>query len=449
MRKTTLVILMNVVIYFLSIQTHFAQQQIAVIQGSNVRLLDFQTGDVVNPNFITINNPGTPKAIIQVGNEIWITHQIGDRIDRHDLNGNFISSISGGLDNIRGLGIVNGTEVWVTNAGTQNGAPGDAIVKFDFAGNNLGFFLTAPQSTSPFDVVDNKNGEVFISYSSSNNIERRDYNGNFLGNLVPTGVVSFIQQLSLSSNNTLLAGVFSNNTASGNPQGVYRFSTGNGTIQNSYSQSGVRGVIELGNGNILFSNGTGIFRIDVNSSTSSSLSSGSAQYFALVTLVNCTTPDTPTGVALQTFDEGATLADIVVTPEDVSWFATEADALTGANPLPSSTLLVNGVTYYAVAIDGACLSEPFAVTISLNLSLNGLNTSGIVYYPNPTSGILNIDHQKNITEITVYNLLGQVVLNNKVQDQRAIIDLSALPNSIYKLQISSEDGIQTISVSKK
>lgn len=524
MKKITSIIKLGLLLIFVfKANIHLAQEQIAVIQSPHVLILDAMTGDIVNASFIEMDNPGTPKGIIQVGEEIWISQQVGNRVDRYNLQGEFISSISGGLGNIRGLGIVNNSEVWVTNAGTQNGAPGNAIVRFDFDGNNLGFFMTTPESTSPFDVVDNGNGEVYISYSTSNNIERRDYSGNHLGNIVPTGVVSFIQQLHITQNNDLLAGVFSNN-ASGNNQGIYRFNISNGNILNYYSQSGLRGVRELGNGNILFTNNSGIHRLNVSTGVATLLSAGSAQFIGGVLLEGCSThpdaptgvasqthcegdtvasleatgqnikwyltatggtalppsqpleagayyasqtvdgcesltrfqvtitlldPETPTGEAQQSFEQGATLADIVVTPTNVSWFATEADALSGSNPLPLSTVLVDGSTYYAVNIDGNCLSDPLEVTVTITLNLNDFDNFNFSYYPNPTEGILNLNSNETISEVRVVNLLGQVVLIKQVNNNQSIVDLSGLPNAMYLVNVVSESGTKTIRIVKK
>ena len=90
------------------------------------------------------------------------------------------------------MAVVNDNEVWVTNDSDTNGAPGTAIIRFDFAGNNLGFYLTTPYSNRPFDIIDNGNGEVYISYITTNNIERRDYDRTFIGNMVEPNVVGFI-----------------------------------------------------------------------------------------------------------------------------------------------------------------------------------------------------------------------------------------------------------------
>ena len=229
-----------------------AQQRIASLQEPFVVLLDPSDGTVIDPTFIDLSPlaQGTPKAMIQVGDEIWISDQLEDRIDRFDLAGTYLSTIggqvsNGGLDNIKGMALVNNSEVWVTNAGSNNDAPGDAIVRFDLDGNNLGFFATSG-SQSSFDVID-VGGEVYISYiSTESKIERRDYSGNVLGNIVEEGVVQFIQQLELNSgNNSVYAAVFS--SLGGNPSGLYEFAVSDGAILNYWGAEGsLRGVAEIG-----------------------------------------------------------------------------------------------------------------------------------------------------------------------------------------------------------
>lgn len=436
------------IVFLLSFNINEAQERYAVIQSPNVILLDVITGEIVDPAFFEILNPDTPKALLQVGDEIWITHQLGDRIDRYDLEGNFISSISGGLDNIRGLGIVNNSEVWVTNAGSNNGAPGDAIVRFDFDGNNLGFFLTTPQSTSPFDVIDNGDGEVYISYSSSNNIERRDYDGNFIANIVEPGVVNFIQQIEVEEPGVILAAVFSI-ISGGNQNGIYRFSESDGSILDYWSEGNLRGVASLGNGEILWSSGAGVHRLNPDTGISTLLSGGSSQYFGRLNLDGCTPPPAPTGAPEQTFSQGATLADIVVDPEDVTWFATEADAIAGTNPLPLNTVLVDGETYYAVNIIDGCLSEPFAVTVTITLGTNDFDDTNFTFYPNPTNGAIQLNYNSLINEVTVSNLLGQILVSKKTDSNQVEIDLSSLPNAIYIIRVISENGSKVVKVIKE
>ncbi|PZU16292.1 MAG: hypothetical protein DI589_27330, partial [Shinella sp.] len=82
-------------------------------------------------------------------------------------------------------------------------------------------------------------------------------------------------------------------------------------------------------------------------------------YYASQTVNGCESPErtlvivilndrlpTPQGAPLQEFEEGATIADLVVTPANVIWYASYNDAVNNTNPLPPTTPLVDGTTYY-------------------------------------------------------------------------------------------------------
>ena len=286
MKQITTRFLALVTIFLFNVNLGSSQEVISVIQDGNLILLDASTGAIQNPLFIVLD-AGTPKALIQVGDEIWISYQIGNKIERYDLDGILLSTIEGGLDNIKGMALINDNEVWVTNAGNQNAAPGNAIVKFDLVGNNLGFFLT--DGISSFDIVDNGDGEVYISYigNSTSKIERRDYDGNFLGNIVEPGVVSFIQQIEIEEPGVIIAAVFSI-ISGGNQNGLYRFSESDGSIIDFWNEGNLRGVSKLGNGEILWSSAAGVHRLDPNTGISTLISSGSAQFFGRLTLDGCT-----------------------------------------------------------------------------------------------------------------------------------------------------------------
>ncbi|MDP2685926.1 MAG: T9SS type A sorting domain-containing protein [Aequorivita sp.] len=439
--KTTLTIS-----FLFCVFSFYSQERIAVIQDSQVKLLDAENGDIIDPSFISLDT-GTPKALIQVADEIWVAYQLADKIERYDLDGILLGTIDTGMDNIRGLSVVNGTEVWLCNSGSNNGAPGDAIIRFDLDGNNLGFFPTNPQSDSPFDIIDNGDGEAYISYSGTNNIERRDYNGAFLGNIVEQGVVNFVQQIEIEEPGVILAAVFSV-ISGGNQNGLYRFSETDGAILDYWSLGNLRGVAKLGNGEILWSSAAGVSRLDPSTGVSELISAGTAQYFGRLSF-NCITPPTPTGDSQQTFVQGATLADIVIDPTDVTWFATEDDALNNVNPLPLNTLLVDGETYYAVNIVDGCLSDPFAVTVSVTLGVNEFSNSNFSIYPNPTDGLITLEHTGIISEITVSNLLGQDILNFSPQASKVEVDLSSFAKGIYLVTVSSNRYSKTIRIIRK
>jgi hypothetical protein len=162
---------------------------------------------------------------------------------------------------------------------------------------------------------------------------------------------------------------------------------------------------------------------------------------------------TPTGDAVQTITApnagDATLEDIVVSPTTVVWYASLADAQTGTNPLPASTVLTNGATYYAVDESTACPSTPLAVTVNVTLGNDEFDNLSFMYYPNPTSSILNISYSKEISDVTVTNLLGQIVMSKKTNSTEVQIDLSPLAESTYFVTVVSEGNEKTVKVIKK
>ena len=80
-----------------------------------------------------------------------------------------------------------------------------------------------------------------------------------------------------------------------------------------------------------------------------------------------------------------------------------------------------------------------ALDFSLNVSALGSNSfdkNAFVIYPNPVSAILNIESNESVDSILVYNLQGQLVLENKNSKQ---INVQSLASGQYLLKISSGD----------
>lgn len=265
-----------------------AQNSILVVHSvtndKRILQLDAQDGSIINANFINMNpqSPGTVKGVAQVGDKIWVTDQTADRIYIYDGSGNYVSSITTGLDNIRGINVVN-NEVWVANDGNANGATADSIVRYSMTGTFLGYY-SAP-NTSIFDIVDNGNGVVYVSGLTNQGIQKVNYAGASLGDLVPSGVFQNLQQINLMNSGNLLAAVFQNHAGTGNVAGVYMISTSNGSTITRWPATGLRGVIELGNGNVLYTNDSGLYKIDTTTNTSNSLLTATGyQYMTKATI---------------------------------------------------------------------------------------------------------------------------------------------------------------------
>ncbi|MWB95965.1 T9SS type B sorting domain-containing protein [Flavobacterium sp. GA093] len=115
-------------------------------------------------------------------------------------------------------------------------------------------------------------------------------------------------------------------------------------------------------------------------------------------------PPSPAASKNQTFciDENALLSDISITGENIKWYET----VSGETLLPASTVLENGVTYYASQTINGCESKRVAITIKIqdtkapivdavqtfceqqNATINNINITGqnIKWYNDETGG---------------------------------------------------------------
>ena len=274
---------------------------VADSSNDTIAAFDPTDGSLIDPVFIDLVplDAGTPKGIAQVGDEIWVSDQIRDRIDRFTIDGDYIDTIGGqvpggGLDNVRGVMVV-GDEVWVANAGTNNDAPGNAFVRID--PTTASIIGNIPVDTGPWFALP-YNGENLLSFSGDSHIDRVDDAGAFLGVFLPSGTLSFLQQMSETSAGTVLVGAFSS------PSGVWELDT-DGTVIGvvpGTADSGARAGRELGNGNILWTNGDGVNISDPTSGATTNVLDGNGQYIALLGEIEPCYPDFDEDGQLTIFD---------------------------------------------------------------------------------------------------------------------------------------------------
>ena len=90
--------------------------------------------------------------------------------------------------------------------------------------------------------------------------------------------------------------------------------------------------------------------------------------------------------------------------------------------------VVNGTTYYGDETTFQTWTE----------GVNELNNS-VKLYPNPTSGVLNIQGE-GMVSFEVYNTVGQRVMTQEVNGNAAQINTESLNTGIYFLRILANDG---------
>ncbi len=121
--------------------------------------------------------------------------------------------------------------------------------------------------------------------------------------------------------------------------------------------------------------------------------------------------------------------------------ATATEALSG---------LVAGDTYYVQVWSSAAEEGTFTLTLSdPTLNVGDFNSAAFKYFPNPVTDVLQITHTSTITQISVYNMLGQQVISRSANASETTVDMSALPAGTYVVKATAENVAKTFRVVKE
>lgn len=124
--------------------------------------------------------------------------------------------------------------------------------------------------------------------------------------------------------------------------------------------------------------------------------------------------------------------------------------VTGGTFDPAATGLgTYTITYSYTDANGCSNTASNNIFVDECLGLENNVLSNVSVYPNPTDGKLIVSNVSAETSFKVIAASGQVVLNGKVSNAANTIDLSAVNNGIYMLQLTQEQAIQTIRIVKK
>lgn len=160
--------------------------------------------------------------------------------------------------------------------------------------------------------------------------------------------------------------------------------------------------------------------------------------------VTVTTVASPVGDAAQEFEAGDTIADLDVEGNNIVWYS-DAEL---TEMVDTTAELEDGMVYYAVAYDGDCASEVFSVTVSEALSEAEVTSAVFNYYPNPVNDILTITFKEDITAVTVYNLLGQPVMERATNADKVQLNMASLSAGTYIVRGVSGSKTQSFKVVK-
>lgn len=94
---------------------------------------------------------------------------------------------------------------------------------------------------------------------------------------------------------------------------------------------------------------------------------------------------------------------------------------------PNRTLIVTNATTENIAVFGNQI-----------LSTIKYDVDSIAVFPNPASGILNINQHNTFSKVSIYNIDGRLLQSFNFDEGNLKIDLGHLPSGLYLLQLESE-----------
>ncbi|MDD3003966.1 choice-of-anchor J domain-containing protein [Flavobacterium sp.] len=131
-----------------------------------------------------------------------------------------------------------------------------------------------------------------------------------------------------------------------------------------------------------------------------------------------------------------------------STFMTPADATLGVHRMRIGTADSGQFT------PNPCYNGYYGITIDLNVDVTSLGVAdfdnqSFTAYPNPVKDVLNINYTQNITDVTVYNILGQQVLFKNMNTNKPQLDMTSLATGTYLVKVKTENAVKTIKVVKE
>jgi hypothetical protein len=138
-------------------------------------------------------------------------------------------------------------------------------------------------------------------------------------------------------------------------------------------------------------------------------------------------------------------------PSSSSPFIVEQYGFTGTNsPGTVTSTDPSGKLTFVFYSDGANTAPGFTATVTCaNLSTTQVTKSKFIYYPNPTKDELHFDAVETIQSISAYNLLGQMVLHQNIDERKALINTEFLAPGTYLFKVQTSSATETVKINKE
>jgi hypothetical protein len=152
-----------------------------------------------------------------------------------------------------------------------------------------------------------------------------------------------------------------------------------------------------------------------------------------------------TGTTAVDVNANTTLAS--TTPGGVWSSSNMAVATVNPNGVVTGVTQGTATIYYTVTTGGCSGSQSVLVTVNA-LAVASFDSSALVFYPNPTQDVINFTYKDFITEVEVYNVLGQKVLQTVPNATSAAVNVSNLAAGTYLVKLFSGEIFTTVRILK-
>jgi len=158
------------------------------------------------------------------------------------------------------------------------------------------------------------------------------------------------------------------------------------------------------------------------------------------------------------FDDTESLRVMYGTSADVAGMTlplVDLAEVTNSLPMNSTTSFTaptTGIYYFGFNAYSQAGQEMLIVdniSVDFMLSNGDFSNDNFSYYPNPVKNTLNLSYTKNISNVSVYTILGQKVIENTINANNTQMDMSQLSRGTYIVKVTSDNQTKTIKVVKQ
>nr|WP_321225329.1 T9SS type A sorting domain-containing protein [uncultured Psychroserpens sp.] len=159
-------------------------------------------------------------------------------------------------------------------------------------------------------------------------------------------------------------------------------------------------------------------------------------------------------VLIDTADSGGTVLTTLTTQTDVVQSGTFAEVEMMATEVPASYVSnVDGSYYIGVHVTTPAPSGfllLFNYTVQATLSVDDFAANNFNHSYNKDTDVLKLESSLlPLENISLYNILGQNVINKTLSQNNELVDLSSLKDGVYLAKITMEGKTQTVKILKQ